>query len=105
MIVVDTGVLLSAVSSTDRHHRECAELLPLALVELSASCDRVHPINRSRWSTRWTSCALAVADIGAGCSQYPTAATGSEPAAATLFDIGGRSVRGHVDKHRIARIV
>jgi uncharacterized protein len=27
VIVVDTGVLLSAVSSTDRHHRECAELL------------------------------------------------------------------------------
>jgi uncharacterized protein len=27
VIVVDTGVLLAAVSSTDRHHRESAELL------------------------------------------------------------------------------
>ena len=27
MIVVDTGVLLAAVSSTDRHHRESAALL------------------------------------------------------------------------------
>ena len=27
MIVVDTGVLLAAVSSTDRHHRESADLL------------------------------------------------------------------------------
>lgn len=34
MIVVDTGVLLAAVSSTDRHHRESVELLAAHAGEL-----------------------------------------------------------------------
>ena len=34
MIVVDTGVLLAAVSSTDRHHTECSELLRAHVGEL-----------------------------------------------------------------------